>query len=70
MLADACEDLQLAAQRFQRQKPGVSQQSGLRLAAGKIHRKQYLVKLKTSGKTGQLSCLLSTFLSMQKAMAI
>jgi len=31
--------------------------------AGKIHRKQYPVKVKPSGKTGQLSCLVSSFLS-------
>jgi len=31
--------------------------------AGKMHRKQYPVKVKPSGKTGQLSCLASTFLS-------
>ncbi len=31
--------------------------------AGKIHRKQYPVKVKPSGKTGQLSCLVFTFLS-------
>ena len=31
--------------------------------AGKIHRKQYPVKVKPSGKTGQLSCLVSGFLS-------
>jgi len=31
--------------------------------AGKIHRKQYPVKVKASGKTGQLSCLVSGSLS-------
>ncbi len=31
--------------------------------AGKIHRKRYPVKVKASGKTGQLSCLVSGFLS-------
>jgi len=31
--------------------------------AGKTHKKQYPVKVKPSGKTGQLSCLVSGFLS-------
>ena len=31
--------------------------------AGKIHRKRFPVKVKPSGKTGQLSCLVSGFLS-------
>ncbi len=31
--------------------------------AGKIHRKRYPVNVKPSGKTGQLSCLVSGFLS-------
>ena len=31
--------------------------------AGKIHRKRYPDRVKPSGKTGQLSCLVSTFLS-------
>jgi len=31
--------------------------------AGKIHKKRYLVKIKPSGKTGQLSCLVSGSLS-------
>ena len=31
--------------------------------AGKFHRKQYPVKGITSGKTGQLSCLVPTFVS-------
>ena len=31
--------------------------------AGKFHRKQYPVKVITFGKIGQLSCLVSTFLS-------
>ena len=31
--------------------------------AGKIHRKRYPERVKPSGKTGQLSCLVSTFLS-------
>ena len=31
--------------------------------AGKFHRKQYPVKVIPSGKIGQLSCLVSTFLS-------
>ncbi len=31
--------------------------------AGKFHRKRYPVKVKPSGKTGQLSCLVSGFLS-------
>jgi len=31
--------------------------------AGKIHRKQYPEKVKPSGKTGQLPCLVSSFLS-------
>ena len=31
--------------------------------AGKIHEKQHPVKVKPSGKTGQLSCLVSSFLS-------
>jgi len=31
--------------------------------ASKIHRKQIPMKVKPSGKTGQLSCLVSTFLS-------
>ena len=42
----------------------VSASSQLRgCPAGKIHRKQYPVKIKPSGKTGQLSCLLSSLLS-------
>ena len=31
--------------------------------AGKIDKKQYPVKVKSSGKTGQLSCLVSRYLS-------
>ncbi len=37
--------------------------------AGKIHRKRYPVKVKPSGKTGQLSCLVSG-LSKQEAVAV
>ncbi|DBA78181.1 TPA: hypothetical protein ACH3X2_008144 [Trebouxia sp. C0005] len=40
---------------------GTSQVRGY--PAGRIHRKQYPVKVKPSGKTGQLSCLVSSFLS-------
>ena len=34
--------------------------------AGKIHTKQYPVKLKPSGKTGQLSCLVSDLFSAKQ----
>ena len=42
-------------------KAGVSLRSGC--PAGKFHRKQYPVKVITSGKTGQLFCLVPTFVS-------
>ena len=60
--AASCKALAKAGERGK--KSGVSQWLEVRgCPAGKFHRKQYPVKVIPSGKIGQLSCLVSTFLS-------